>query len=111
MTLLTVMLCGCSSVDLPTAVYTPPAPPTPSAIREGAKKGVAEEKLAGAVEISDVRPTDRGQGHFFVCLREVNPFWASHYTYAVFFDGDEYKGVRQSVLSETCETQTFTPLN
>jgi hypothetical protein len=116
MTLLAVMLCGCSSVDLPTAVYTPPAPPTASAMREGIKKAAAEEKLTGALEISDIRPTDRGQGHFFVCLREVSqswgsPSWGTHYTYAVFFDGDNYKRARQSVLSEACETATLVPLD
>jgi hypothetical protein len=116
MTLLAVMLCGCSSADLPTAVYTPPGPPTQSAIVAGIKNAAAEEKLTGALEISDIRPTDRGQGHFFVCLREVaqswgSPSWGSHYTYAVFFDGDDYKGVRQSVFTEACETQAFSPLD
>ena len=70
----------------------------------------ADLKMTGPLEISAVRPTDIGPGRFFVCLRQADPTIAKRQPYSVFFDNDSYKGSRQSVIREACETQVYSPL-
>jgi hypothetical protein len=40
---------------------------------------------------------------------EASPAAAKGTTYSVFWDGDTYKGVRQSVITEACETEVYSP--
>ena len=79
------------------------------------------------LEVSTVRPTDHGPGRFFACLKgtiQLSP--TSSDTAAdgsargsvpraiflsVFFDNDVYKGARQSVIMDACETQQFAPVD
>jgi hypothetical protein len=70
----------------------------------------ADLKMTGPLEISAVRPTDIGPGRFFVCLRQADPTIAKRQPYSVFFDNDSYKGSRQSVIREACETQAYTSI-
>jgi hypothetical protein len=109
--LLGLLLSACSTVDAPAPVYVAPSPPSLLALREGIKKASSEEKLSGPIELSALRKADRGFGQYFVCMREANSSSDRHAAYSVFFDNDEYKGVRQSVIIEACETQVFNPPN
>lgn len=86
--------------------YVPPGAPSVSATIAGVKKATAEEKLSDDVEVSDVRLADRGPGRYMVCLRGRRASEASSY-YSVFFDNDEYRGVREAVISDVCPQQPF----
>ncbi len=104
------VLSGCSpSIDLPPASYVPPSPPSAKAEYDGANQAAFEEKLTGSVEISDVRESDHGPGRYLVCLRGADSSFSSRHTYAVFFENDDYKGVRMSVMVDECEKQSFRP--
>jgi hypothetical protein len=110
--LLTLVLAACASdPGLPLPAYVPASPPTQKAIIASSNAAATEAKLAAPQQISDVRPSDHGPGHYFVCLREANPpsEGLPRY-YSVFFDNDVYKGSRLSVMIDECEKQTFTPL-
>ena len=88
------------------------------------------------LEVSTVRPTDHGPGHFFACLKgtiqlsPTSPNTAADGSarepsnqppspstvprvifLSVFFDNDVYKGARQSVIMDACETQQFAPVD
>jgi len=72
---------------------------------------VRDAKLQQPVEISSMRKTDRGPGSYYVCLREVNaPAQRSRYVYSVFFDNEDYKGSRLSVIMDDCEHQLYSPI-
>jgi hypothetical protein len=107
--LMCVSFGGCSiPIDNLTerAPYVPPGAPSMSATIAGLKKAIAEEKLEDETEVSDVRVTDRGLGRYMVCLKGHRDREASTY-YSVFFDNDEYKGVRESAISDVCAQQSF----
>jgi hypothetical protein len=93
--LLCLALAACSPQVESTLIgaYVPPSAPTLAAAREGIKKAAMEEKLTGFIEMSDLRQSDHGPGRF-----------------AVFFDNDDYKGVRMSVMIDDCEKQDYRPL-
>ena len=107
--LLALLLTGCSSsIETPQLTYTPPSPPTQPALIEGLRKAIPEEKLTAPIEISALRRTEFGGfGSYFVCMREANPTSKRHFVYSVFYDNEEYKGVRQSVVIEHCEAEAF----
>ena len=118
--LVAVLLGGCSSTaDTPTAdtpqslyISRPPSPPTQTALIEGLRKAVPEEKLTAPIEISALRKVELGGfGSYFVCMREVNPTSDRHFVYSVFYDDDVYKGARQSVIMEHCEAESFTQID
>jgi hypothetical protein len=104
------LLGACSTVDASPPVYVAPSPPSLTALRDGIKKASTEEKLSGPIEMSALRKADRGFGQYVVCMREANSSAERHPAYSVFFDNDEYKGVRQSVMIEVCEAQAFNPV-
>lgn len=114
--LLCLLLSACSSgiwtdtpVPLPTA--SPVVPPSQEEVLKGVQNVVVQAKLKKPFEISTLRKTYHGPGEYFICLREANPSPEERRPpYSVFFD-DVYKGSRQSVIIEACETQQYTPLN
>src|SRR5579863_5108663 len=104
------MLAACSSgVQMPPVVYTPPSMPSLTATSEGIKKAATEAKLIDPIEISDLRQSDHGPGRFYLCIRGVDSKYRRIRTYAVFFDNDEYKGLRSSVMIDDCEKQEYRP--
>ena len=106
----TLAACG-SSVELPLwKGYVPPSMPTADAMGKGIKQAAAEEKVTGQIEMSDLRPTDHGPGHFVVCIRGTESIQNRVGYYAVFFDNDEYKGSRASVILDDCEKQSYHPV-
>ena len=110
--LLCLTLSACSSA-LESAIigpYVAPSAPTLAAALKGAKQAVAEEKLTGFIEISNVRGADHGPGRFVLCLRGASGF-SPRRTYAAFFDDDSYKGVRLAVMVDDCERQDFRPFD
>ena len=139
--LLGLLLSACSSdkveIGVSPVVYVPPSAPTQDAVINGLKAAASEAKLTAPLEVSTVRPTDHGPGRFFACLKGTmlpssSPKAAADDSarepsifsqpppssseprvvyYSVFFDNDVYKGTRQSVIIETCETQQFIPVN
>ena len=138
--LLCLMLSACSSdkVEIGGApvVYVPPSAPTQDAVISGLKAAVSETKLTAPLEVSTVRPTDHGPGHFFACLKgtiqlsPTSPNTAADgsarepsnqppspstvprvIVLSVFFDNDVYRGTRQSVIMDACETQQFAPVD
>jgi len=86
--------------------YVPPTMPTTAAASEGIKKAATEEKLTG---MSDLRETDHGPGRFVLCIRGVDLKYGRVGTYAVFFDNNDYKGSRMSVMIDDCEKQDYRP--
>lgn len=103
---MTVLLSACA----PPSTYTPPSPPMQAAVIAGVKKAASEAKLGPPLEMSDVRPTDHGPGRYFVCVREASSTSEQHTVYSVFYDNDEYKGARVSVIVDACEVQAFAPI-
>jgi hypothetical protein len=79
-------------------------------VREGIKKAATEEKLAGPIEMSDLRQSDHGPGRFVLCIRGAGSASDPRRTYAVFFEHDDYKGVRMSVVIDDREKQGYRPL-
>ena len=105
-------LAACApDVELPIPVYVPPSMPTEAAAAEGIKKATAEEKLTGPIERSDLRQTDHGPGRFVLCIRGVDAKYRRVGTYAVFFDNNDYKGARISVMIDDCEKQNYRPVS
>jgi hypothetical protein len=110
--LLCFTLAACSTADnlVPIKQYVPPLmPKTDAAIAGVAQTGV-EYHLVRPMEMSDLRPTDHGPGHFMLCVRALDPKFQRPGYYAVFFDNDVYKGSRQSVIMDACETQQYRPV-
>lgn len=106
-----VLLSACGGVDLPPAVDTPLVAPAPEKAVRGAYKAADEEKLKGFIEASGVREgKSLGPGEYMLCLRGSPSPTEPQHTYAVFFNNDEYRGVRLSVILDECEKQAFSPL-
>jgi hypothetical protein len=104
------MLAACSpGAQAPPVVYVPPSMPSMTAASEGIKKAATEAKLIDPIEISDFRQTDHGPGRFFLCIRVVDSKYHRIRTYAVFFDNNDYKGLRSSVILDDCEKQDYRP--
>jgi hypothetical protein len=112
---LLVMLCltlaACApSEDLSSIkAYVPPSTPTVGATTKGIATAAAEEKITGPIEMSVLRQTDHGPGGFIVCIRGMDPTFKRAAYYAVFFDNDDYKGSRMSVMIDDCEKQEYRP--
>jgi hypothetical protein len=105
-----VLLAACGA-DLPPAVDTPLAAPTPEKALAGAHQAADEEKLTGLIEVSEAREgKSLGPGEYMLCLRGSSSPSDPRRTYAVFFNNDEYKGVRLSIILDECEKQAFSPL-
>ncbi|MET4221778.1 hypothetical protein ABIB06_005432 [Bradyrhizobium sp. LB8.2] len=112
--LLCFLLSACS-VWPETSVGPPAAPPenplTDNAQRTGLTRAANNAHLTGPLEMSSVRKTNHGPGSSFVCIRQVGSFSGKQQLpYAVFFDGDKYKGSRLSIIMEECELQTYVPV-
>jgi hypothetical protein len=84
--------------------------PTMDAAGKGIKQAATEEKLTGPIEMSDLRHTDHGPGSFVLCIRGVDEKYRRVGTYAVFFDNNDYKGSRMSVMIDDCEKQDYRPV-
>src|ERR1700726_3083851 len=102
----TLAACAESSII---GAYVPPSMPTTAAASEGIKKAATEEKLTGPIEMSDLRETDLGSGRFVLFIRGVESKYRRVGTYAVFFDNNDYKGSRMSVMMDDCEKQDYRP--
>jgi hypothetical protein len=105
----TLAACSTPVESPPIKPYVPPSMPTSAAANKGIAQAATEEKITGPIEMSDLRETDHGPGRFLLCIRAVEPKYKRVNTYAVFFDNDDYKGVRLSVILEDCEKQAFRP--
>jgi hypothetical protein len=110
--LLCFTLAACSPpAELPLwKPYVPPSMPTMDAAGKGIKQAATEEKLTGPIEMSDLRHTDHGPGSFVLCIRGVDEKYRRVGTYAVFFDNNDYKGSRMSVMIDDCEKQDYRPV-
>jgi hypothetical protein len=103
-------LAACSTaVESQVAPYVLPSMPTMEAQGKGIKQAAADAKLSEPLEISDVRQTDHGPGRYFLCIRGVESKYKRLVTYAVFFDNDDYKGLRLPVILDECEKQDYRP--
>lgn len=104
------MLAACSpAVQMPPVVYVLPSFPSMMAAGEGIKKAAADAKLIDPLEISDLRQTDHGPGRFYLCMRGLDSKYRRIRTYAVFFENDEYRGLRMPVILDDCEKQDYRP--
>jgi hypothetical protein len=105
-------LAACSTQPESTIItsYVPPSAPTLAAVREGVKQAAIEEKLTGSLEMSILRQSDHGPGRFVLCIRGTGSASDPRRTYAVFFENDDYKGVRMSIIVDDCEKQDYGPL-
>jgi hypothetical protein len=100
-------LASCATGVNSELAYVPPSMPTMKATATGIKAAAAEAKLTAPLEISDVRETYHGPGRFLLCMRGLEPKSNRVVTYAVFFDNDEYRGLRLPVILDGCETQNY----
>jgi hypothetical protein len=100
--------CGSQEVMAPPALYVPPNMPTIDGAAPGIKQAVAEEKLTGPIEVSDLHETDYGLGRFMVCIRSAGTQPPRGAYYVAFFD-NTYKGSRPALMRDNCEAQTFRP--
>jgi hypothetical protein len=86
----TLAACG-PSVELPLwKDYVAPSMPTAAAAQVGIKLAATEEKIAGPIEVSEMRHTDFGPRSFMVCMRGTESVHNQVGYYAVFFDNDVY---------------------
>jgi hypothetical protein len=109
---LSLMLTACSSSDFSTAPppYVPPSAPTENAIAAAIAQAAGEQKLTAPFLISAVHPTEHGPGLYYFCLKQTTaPADIRRTYYAVFTNGEEYKGARLSVMIDDCEHQTYSP--
>ena len=107
--LLCCTLAACSTGEpAPPVVYVPPSMPTMPAAGPGIQAAVAVAKLLGPIEISDFRPTNFGPGRFMVCIRGVSNDSRTG-TYVVFFNNNEYVGLRLPAILDECEKQAYRP--
>jgi hypothetical protein len=102
-------LVACSGDLSPIKPYVLPSMPTMAAANKGVAQTVAEEKITGSIEMSDLRETDHGPGRFVLCIRGVEPKYSRPTAYAVFFDNDDYKGSRMAVMIDDCAKQAYRP--
>jgi hypothetical protein len=108
--LLCFTLAACSpAVELPNPAYVPPSMPTTEAAGKGIKQAATEAHLLDPIEMSDLRHTDHGPGAFILCIRGVESKYRRVVTYAVFFDNNDYKGLRLPVMIDDCEKQDYRP--
>jgi hypothetical protein len=105
---LTLAACD-PGVPAPPVVYVPPSMPTLPAAIPGIKAAAAEAKFIGPIEMSDFRPTDHGPGHFMLCIRGVSNDSRTG-TYVVFFDNNNYMGLRLPAILDACEKQNYRPV-
>ena len=105
----TIAACSTSESLPPMQPYAPPSMPTTAALIAGIKQAATEAKFLDPIEVSDLRPNDRGVGHFMLCMRGVSNDSRTD-TYAVFFDDNVYKALRLPVIADGCETQTYHPV-
>ena len=88
-------LAACSTpVDPSIPPYVTPSMPTTEAAGKGVKQATADAHLTAPIEISDLRATDHGPGRFIMCIRGLESKSNRVVTYAVFFDNNDYKGLR-----------------
>jgi hypothetical protein len=104
----TLVACSTQESLPPIQPYVLPSMPTTAALVAGVKQAAAEAHLIAPLEMSDLRPTDHGPGHFMLCMRGVSNDYRTGF-YTVFFD-DKYKGSRLPVIFENCETQNYRPV-
>lgn len=111
MLLICSALAACSDSENlpPMQPYVPPSMPTAEALRNVIKQAATEAKLTAPIEISDLRPNDRGVGHFILCMRGVSNDSRTG-TYVVFFDDNVYKALRLLVIADGCEKQIYHPV-
>jgi hypothetical protein len=105
-------LTGCSLMDSNAEFsdrvkYIPPNPPTRPVELLGVAKAAKEEKLTGDLEISDLRNSDFGPGRWMICLRGLRDSQPTYF--GVYFENEDYKGVRQSVIGDRCEQESYSP--
>ena len=103
-------LAACSAVESQIAPYVLPSMPTMEAAGKGIKQAAAEAKLTEPLEMSDLRQTDHGPGRYFLCIRGVESKYKRVVMYAVFFNNDDYKGLRLPVILDECEKQDYRPV-
>lgn len=87
------------------------SPPTEQEIAMQTLRAQAEERLASPVLISAVRPAEHGgPGAYYFCLKQATAPTDNRWVYfSVFSNGEEYRGVRSSVIMDDCEKQTYAP--
>jgi hypothetical protein len=102
-------LAGCSTGVDSRIAYVEPSIPTMEAAASGVKKAAGDAKLTAPLQMSDLRQTDHGPGRFMLCMRGFDPKTNLVVTYAVFFDNNEYKGLRLPVILDGCEKQDYRP--
>jgi hypothetical protein len=105
-------LAACSTgVDPSIPPYVPPSMPTTEAAGKGIKQAAVDAHLTAPIEMSDLRKTDHGPGSFTVCIRRVESKSNRIVTYAVFFDNNDYKGLRLPLILDACEKQSYRPFS
>ena len=67
----TLAACGSQVEVEPLTPYVPPSMPATDAAIAGIKQAVAEEKITGPIEMSDLRTTDHGPGR--LCSAHAAP--------------------------------------
>jgi len=102
---------GACGVDPSIPPYVTPSMPTTEAAGKGIKQAAADAHLTAPIEMSDLRETDHGPGRFIACIRGVESKYQRVVTYAVFFDNNDYKGLRLPVILDGCEKQSYHPLS
>ena len=90
--------------------YIPPSPPSAEAEIKGVQKAAKEELLVGPIEISDIREVDNGLGRYLVCVAGRRATGEIGY-YSTYFENEDYKGVRPSVIYDFCERQSYRPMD
>ena len=85
--------------------------PTTEAVSKGVKQAATDAHLSAPIEISDLRATDHGPGRFIMCIRGLESKYHRVVTYAVFFDNNDYKGLRLPVILDNCEKQNYRPFS
>jgi hypothetical protein len=104
----TLAACSTSESLPPTQPYVPPSM-MPTTHKQCDQVGCTEAHLTGPIEMSNLRLTDHGPGHFMLCIRGVSNDSRTG-TYEVFFDNNSYMALRLPAILDACEKQNYRPI-
>ena len=107
--ILGISLTGCS-VDLDSLPIAG-IPPTLSAVAADIRKTADDAKLIPPLQVAGPIPANAVSSvPWIICLRSGATEASQRLTYSVFYNNNEFKSFRLSVIIEGCDGQSYSPL-
>jgi hypothetical protein len=107
---LCLMLAACST-DIENLAATYTEPPDPAKVLASLKDVAVSAKLKEPVEMSvPIKAPASSAMPWIICLRSGATEASQRLTYSVFYNNNEFKSFRLSVIIEGCDGQSYSPL-